>query len=125
MRITRSRRALVAGLAATAALTAMSSASAIQGPLHTSGGQIVDQANREVVLQGVNWFGLETANHAPHGLWTRDYRDMLAQIKAQGFNVVRLPFSLQALKISLQVFHFTFGIGMPRLLGHTPRASPE
>ncbi len=68
-----------------------------QGLLHTSGGQIVDAAGNAVVLQGVNWFGIETANHAPHGLWIRDYRSMLAQIRAQGFNVVRLPFSLQAL----------------------------
>ena len=95
---TRTRRRALAGLAVAGALAAATSASAVQGPLHTSGGQIVDQANHEVVLQGVNWFGMETANHAPHGLWTRDYRDMLAQIKAQGFNVIRLPFSLQALK---------------------------
>ena len=51
-------------------------------PLSTRGAQIVDATGTPVVLQGVNWFGLETANHAPHGLWTRDYRDMLAQIKA-------------------------------------------
>ncbi len=85
--------AAVTALAATA-----TSAHALQGPLRTSGATIVDGSGTEVVLQGVNWFGLETANHAPHGLWTRDYRDMLAQIKAQGFNTVRLPFSLQALR---------------------------
>ncbi|MDA3005158.1 MAG: glycoside hydrolase family 5 protein, partial [Actinomycetota bacterium] len=85
--------AAVTALAATA-----TSAHALEGPLRTSGATIVDGSGTEVVLQGVNWFGLETANHAPHGLWTRDYRDMLAQIKAQGFNTVRLPFSLQALR---------------------------
>ena len=30
---------------------------------------------REFVIQGVNWFGFETSNYVPHGLWSRDYRD--------------------------------------------------
>ena len=58
------------------------------------------RAGNPSILQGVNWFGLETANHAPHGLWTRDYKEMLAQIKSLGFNTIRLPFSLQALRSS-------------------------
>lgn len=69
-------------------------------PLSTDGGDIVDADGDTVVLQGVNWFGFETANHAPHGLWSRDYRDMLRQIKAQGFNTIRMPFSLEALESS-------------------------
>jgi endoglucanase len=67
-------------------------------PLSTSGSRIVDADGDTVVLQGVNWFGMETANHAPHGLWTRDYKDMLKQIADLGFNVVRLPFSIEALR---------------------------
>ena len=42
-------------------------------------------------LTGVNWFGFETGNFSPHGLWTRDYRSMLRQIKDLGFNSMRLP----------------------------------
>jgi len=42
-------------------------------------------------LTGVNWFGFETGNLSPHGLWARDYRSMLRQIKDLGFNSVRLP----------------------------------
>jgi endoglucanase len=42
-------------------------------------------------LTGVNWFGFETGNYAPHGLWTRDYESMLQQIYDLGFNCVRLP----------------------------------
>ncbi|MBM3635060.1 MAG: glycoside hydrolase [Actinobacteria bacterium] len=94
----RNLRRLAIGLACAGTLAVVSGACAVSGPLQTNGSRIVNAAGNEVVLQGVNWFGLETANHAPHGLWTRDYRDMLAQIKAQGFNVIRLPFSLQALK---------------------------
>ena len=67
-------------------------------PLSTQGSSIVDAEGRPIVLQGVNWFGFETHNHAPHGLWSRDYKDMLAQIKSLGFNTIRLPFSLEALQ---------------------------
>lgn len=42
-------------------------------------------------LTGVNWFGFETSNLAPHGLWARDYKSVLKQIKDLGFNTVRLP----------------------------------
>jgi endoglucanase len=62
---------------------------------HTSGGQILDASNQPVRMAGVNWFGFETANFAPHGLWVRDYRDMLSQMKSLGYNTLRLPFSDQ------------------------------
>ena len=42
-------------------------------------------------LTGVNWFGLETGNFAPHGLWSRDYKSVLKQIKDLGFNCIRIP----------------------------------
>lgn len=44
-------------------------------------------------MTGVNWFGMETATFAPHGLWSRNWQDMLKQIAATGFNTIRLPFS--------------------------------
>ncbi|MFN8126211.1 MAG: cellulase family glycosylhydrolase [Candidatus Nanopelagicales bacterium] len=90
-------------------------------PLRTSGNQIVDANGSPVVLQGVNWFGLETANHAPHGLWTRDYKEMLAQIKSLGFNTIRLPFSLQALR-STSTSGIDYGGGRNAALqGKTPQ----
>jgi endoglucanase len=51
-------------------------------------------------LTGVNWFGFETSNFAPHGLWTRDYRSMLRQIKDLGFNCIRLPWCSDMLTAS-------------------------
>ena len=51
-------------------------------------------------MTGINWFGLETAIHVPHGLWTRSLPDMLDQIAATGFNAVRLPFSNELLQPS-------------------------
>jgi aryl-phospho-beta-D-glucosidase BglC (GH1 family) len=69
-----------------------------RAPLSTAGAKIVDREGREFVIQGVNWFGFETSNHVPHGLWSRDYRDMLAQIASLGFNTIRLPFSIQSVR---------------------------
>ena len=61
--------------------------------LHTSGSKILDASNRIAGLSGLNWFGFETPNYAPHGLWTRNWQEMLDQIKNLGYNVIRLPFS--------------------------------
>ena len=51
------------------------------GALSTKGRKIVDRNGRDVLLQGVNWFGFETSNELPHGIWTRDHVDMLRQIR--------------------------------------------
>jgi len=61
--------------------------------LHTDGALIRDQSGQEVILTGLNWFGLETDNLAPHGIWARSYKSMLDQIVQTGFNCLRLPFS--------------------------------
>jgi endoglucanase len=61
--------------------------------LHTDGAKIVDENGIEVVFTGVNWFGFETSNRCPHGLWSRDYKGVLLQIRQMGFNCIRLPFS--------------------------------
>ena len=42
-------------------------------------------------LTGVNWFGFETGNYVAHGLWSRDYKSILQQIKDLGFNCIRIP----------------------------------
>jgi endoglucanase len=62
-------------------------------PLHTDGGNIVDAAGRTVTLTGVNWFGFETSTFAPDGLSVRNYKSMLDQMVASGFNTIRLPYS--------------------------------
>src|SRR5436190_16954261 len=62
---------------------------------HTSGNKILDASNQQVRITGINWFGFETGNYVAHGLWSRDYRDMLDQIKSLGFNTIRLPYSNQ------------------------------
>jgi endoglucanase len=68
------------------------------GPyLHTDGGTIRDALGRPVRLSGVNWSGLETCNFAPNGLDRRSWWDILDQVRALGFNTIRLPYSDQVL----------------------------
>ena len=55
-------------------------------------GGIVDAAGNGIQLRGVNWFGAETATNVVHGLWARNWQDMIDQMQQQGFNAVRLPF---------------------------------
>lgn len=61
--------------------------------LSTQGNQIVDSDGNPVRLRSVNWFGAESSNFIPHGIWSRKWTDILQQIKTFGFNCVRLPFS--------------------------------
>jgi endoglucanase len=68
------------------------------GFLHVEGSKLVDWRGKTVRLTGVNWFGLETNNQEPHGIWTRDYRSMVKQIADLGFNVIRLPWANQILR---------------------------
>lgn len=69
-------------------------------PLTTRGSKIVDAKGQTVFLRGVNWFGIETEMHVPHGLWKRDYKEMLAQIKTLGYNMIRLPYAVESLQAS-------------------------
>lgn len=80
-------------LPASSAATPTPDALAKLNYLHTDGATIRDQSGQEVILTGLNWFGLETDNLAPHGLWARGYQGMLDQIVQSGFNCLRLPFS--------------------------------
>lgn len=70
----------------------------VQTPFSTRGSEILDRNGKTVILSGVNWFGLETETHAPHGLWARDYKELVAQIKSLGYNFIRLPYSVQMFK---------------------------
>jgi endoglucanase len=39
-------------------------------------------------LKGVSWFGFETPLNVVHGIWARDYRDLLDFIKQNGFQIL-------------------------------------
>ncbi|MDQ1069750.1 cellulase family glycosylhydrolase [Streptomyces canus] len=63
------------------------------GYWHTSGRQILDASGQPVRIAGINWFGFETSNHVVHGLWSRDYKSMIDQMKSLGYNTIRIPYS--------------------------------
>jgi endoglucanase len=94
--------------------------SIIQLPLSTQQARIVDSKGKTVILRGVNWFGMETETHAPHGLWKRDYKEMLSQIKDLGYNAIRLPYSVEAMRSpSANAIDYTIGSNK-ELEGKTP-----
>lgn len=112
--------ALIFGFAWRSEFTVAETAISIPLPLSTRGAEIVDARRQPVLLRGVNWFGMETDLHVPHGLWQRDYKEMLAQIKQLGYNFIRLPFALESLR-SNQISGVDFAIGSNAdLEGKTP-----
>jgi endoglucanase len=54
--------------------------------------RIYDGNNQEVQLRGVNWFGFQQNDYTVHGLWARNWRSQIFQMKNTGVNAVRLPF---------------------------------
>jgi endoglucanase len=87
---------LFAGLAGGG--TARAAGTAGNGYWHTNGRQILDADGHPVRIAGINWFGFETSNYVVHGLWTRDYKNMLDQVASTGYNTLRLPYSDDILK---------------------------
>src|SRR3990172_3718313 len=86
--------------------------------LHAEGGRIVNAQGKEVLLTGVNWFGMETGTFAPHGLWARSMDSMLDQIVELGFNTIRLPYSNEMFDPASKPKGIDFGIN-PDLRGLT------
>jgi endoglucanase len=62
---------------------------------HTSGNQILDSDGNPVRIAGINWYGFETPDEIAHGLWAQDYHTIINDIKALGYNTIRIPFSNQ------------------------------
>ncbi len=62
-----------------------------QNYLNAKGNKLYDTRGKEVRFTGVNWFGFETALVSPHGIWSRDTKSVLQQIKDLGFNTIRIP----------------------------------
>jgi endoglucanase len=67
---------------------------ATAAPLSASGRFIVDAHGKRVRLAGVNWYGASEDIGVPAGLDRVDRNALAELIAKQGFNCVRLPFSL-------------------------------
>ncbi len=63
------------------------------GPFSVRGASIVDAAGDVAQIHGINWFGLESDIFTPHGLWARNWREIMDEAKSLGFNTLRMPFS--------------------------------
>src|SRR6187401_2033172 len=68
------------------------------GWLHTQGSQIRTAGDQPYVIKAASWFGMETSNCAPHGLWQISLDTGLEQIRSFGFNTIRLPYSNECLQ---------------------------
>ncbi|MFF8596507.1 cellulase family glycosylhydrolase [Streptomyces sp. NPDC015220] len=99
---------------------AATTATAGAGYWHTSGRQILDAAGDPVRIAGVNWFGFETGNHVVHGLWARDYKSMIDQMKSLGYNTIRLPYSDDLFKAGTTADSINFNGMNADLRGLTP-----
>lgn len=63
--------------------------------LHTDRSKIYDIYGNEVRLTGVSWFGFETSDNTYHGLWGNTMDDILNNVADNGFNLLRVPLSVQ------------------------------
>ncbi|ONG54035.1 hypothetical protein BKE38_11205 [Pseudoroseomonas deserti] len=86
------------------------------GFFSTAGNQIVDAAGNPVKITAVSWFGMETGTQAPHGLWVREWHEMMREIAAEGFNTIRLPFSSELLHTDAAPYGIDFNLN-PDLAG--------
>jgi endoglucanase len=98
----RSSRSLIAS---SLAILAMLAVAPLQGAVgdgfwHTDGNRIKDAAGNVVRFSGVNWHGMDSENLVPHGLWgqanpanVHTIERHLDEMKACGFNLIRLAFS--------------------------------
>jgi endoglucanase len=62
-------------------------------PLRTRGPRLVDRAGAEVHLASVNWYGAEERDYVVGGLDHQRLDTIASEIRALGFNSVRLPWS--------------------------------
>jgi endoglucanase len=62
-------------------------------PLRTSGNRIVDAHHAAVGLASVNWYGAEEQDYIVGGLDRRPLDAIAREVRALGFNSVRLPWS--------------------------------
>lgn len=87
--------------------------------LKTSGSTITTTSGQPFQIKAVNWFGLETSNCSPHGLWTISMKQAMDQMAAFGFNTIRLPFANQCLDAGATTNSINFAQN-PTLQGKTP-----
>ncbi len=56
---------------------------------------LYDNDGRAMRVRGVSWFGSETPDATPNGMWVHDMDFFMDLMAAEGFNVIRVPFSAE------------------------------
>jgi aryl-phospho-beta-D-glucosidase BglC (GH1 family) len=59
------------------------------------GNKIVDSSGNEARLTGVNWFGYNTGTNIFDGIWSSNLAETVVNVANRGFNLFRVPFSVQ------------------------------
>ncbi|MCX7062343.1 MAG: cellulase family glycosylhydrolase [Gammaproteobacteria bacterium] len=88
----------------------------------TQGGKLYDPSGQELQVRGISHYGFNADILQPQFLWAMGWKEQIAQIKALGFNAVRLPFVPDTLYVSTPVDQLSYvdpGRN-PDLLGKTP-----
>jgi len=89
---------------------------------YAHGGRIYDPAGHEVQVRGISHYGFNADILQPQYLWSMGWKEQIAQIKALGFNAVRLPFVPDTLYVTTPVDQLSYvdpGKN-PELPGKTP-----
>jgi len=76
------------------------------GYLHTQGAQIRDTNNNPVRLAGVNWYGFDCNSMVPGGLNYQTLDHICQKVANLGFNLIRLPYSVQAVKSNPPIHNY-------------------
>ena len=77
-------------------------------------GGVIYHDGKPAQIRGVNWFGMETADNAPHGLWTgRTIAEFVVQIADLGFNAVRLPVNPGSIRPGVAAATWAQSAGFP------------
>lgn len=63
------------------------------GYWHTAGTKVLDAYNRPVRIASVSWPGMDTSYWVPAGLDFQPYAKIMDQVKALGFNTIRISLS--------------------------------
>ena len=86
------------------------------------GGRIYDAAGVEVQIRGISHYGFNSTILQPQYLWEMGWKEQIAQIKALGFNAVRVPFVPDTLYNTTPVDQLSYiDAGKnPELIGKTP-----
>lgn len=92
---------------------ALGVARAAELPLHTAHHWIVDARGNRVKLAGVNWYGADNIEFSVGGLAYAPLAAITHEVKAMGFNSVRIPWSNQLVETN------------PRVPDYAVAANPE